>query len=110
MVTEISSKLQEEKMFPDEMMKVLLTIRPSKQFVDFVNKLYVRFSNKNDQDKLLAMFYKEIVKEWKAFFPSCTNQKAVNLLLIHFPQKLVAYHKKNKPSAFVSDSQVILQL
>ena len=60
--------------------------------------------NRHDQDKLLAMFYEEIIEEWRNFFPSCENQKAVNLLLIHFPQKLVAYYKKKGTT--VTDSQV----
>ena len=42
---------------------------------------------------MLAMFYEEIVKDWKLYFPPCDNQIAINVLLIHLPQKLVSYHK-----------------
>lgn len=96
MIKEIISKLQEEKIFSKDVLGVLLNLKPSKKFVEFVNKIYVTFSNKHNQDKMLAVFYREIVKEWKTFFPNCDNQRAVNLLLIHFPQKLVSYYKRKE--------------
>ena len=69
-------------------------INPSEQFIGFVDKVFGQFCRKhNNQDALLTTFYGDMVKEWKSFFPPCQDQKAINLLLIHFPQKLVGHYK-----------------
>lgn len=91
--TEILKKLRDEKFYPEEILAAITNVKPSKEFLSFIQTIFSEFCRKRNQDVLLANFYKEIYLKCKTFFPSCSNQKAINLLLIHFPQKLVGYYK-----------------
>ena len=93
MIDEIALKLREENLYPKDILSVVSSIKPSEQFIGFVNKVFAQFCRKHNQDALLTTFYGDMVKEWKSFFPPCQDQKAINLLLIHFPQKLVGHYK-----------------
>ena len=93
MIDEIALKLREENLYPKDILSVVSSIKPSEQFICFVNKVFAQFCRKHNQDALLTTFYGDMVKEWKSFFAPCQNQKAINLLLIHFPQKLVGHYK-----------------
>ena len=92
-LSEIVKKLLEEKIYPKAILDTLTNLKPSENFLKFVTKVFTLFCRKRNQDTMLAMFYGEIVKDWKLYFPPCDNQIAINVLLIHLPQKLVSYHK-----------------
>ena len=92
---EIGGKIREEKLYPEDTIKIVEGLKPSEAFVKFVSTAFSKFARKCNQDVFLTQFYGEIYKNWKAFFPACDDQKAVNVLLIHFPQKLIAYHKQS---------------
>ena len=91
---EIAGKIRQEKLYPENIIKTVEGLKPSEEFVKFVSENFSKFARKCNQDVFLARFYGEIYKNWKKFFPASGNQIAVNLLFIHFPQKLVAYHKQ----------------
>ena len=91
---EIADKIREEKLYPEDIIKTVEGLKPSEEFVNFVSEVFSKFARKCNQDVFLARFYGEIYKNWKRFFPASDNQIAVNVLFIHFPQKLVAYHKQ----------------
>ena len=90
---EIADKIQEEKFYPDDI-KMVEGLKPIVEFANFVSEAFSKFARKCKQDVLLVRFYGEIYKNWKRFFPASDSQIAVNVLFIHFPQKLVAYHKQ----------------
>ena len=91
---EIAEKIREENIYP-EIIKIVEELKPSEEFLKFVSEVFSKFAQKCNQDTFLAKFYREIYKNWKSFFPASDNQVAVNVLLIHFPQKLIAYHKQS---------------
>ena len=92
-LNEIVKKLRAEEIYPKPILDTLSKLKPSENFLKFVTKVFDLFCRKRNQDAMLAMFYGEIVKDWKLCFPPCDNQIAINVLLIHLPQKLVSYHK-----------------
>ncbi len=92
---EIGERIREEKLYPENIIKIVEGLKPSEAFVKFVREAFSKFARKCNQDVFLAKFYGEIYKNWKAFFPACEKQIAVNVLLIHFPQKLISYHKQS---------------
>ena len=92
---EIAEKIQEENIYPEKIIKIVEGLKPSEQFLKSVNEVFSKFARKCNQAAFLAKFYGEIYKNWKGFFPACDDQVAVNVLLIHFPQKLIAYHKQS---------------
>jgi hypothetical protein len=91
--TEIVEKLRDEKLCPEAILTAITNVKPSEEFLAFIKTIFGKFCRKQNQDVLLANFCKEIYMKWKTFLPSCSNQKAINLLLIHLPQKLVGYYK-----------------
>jgi hypothetical protein len=90
---EIVDKLREEKFYGETILTATSSVKPSVEFLAFVRTIFSNFCRKRNQDALLATFYKEIYSKWKIFFLSCKDQKAINLVLIHFPQKLVGHYK-----------------
>ena len=92
---EIAEKIREENIYPEKIIKTVEGLKPSEELLKFVSEVFSKFARKCNQDAFLAKFYGEIYKNWKSFFPACDNQVAVNVLLIHFPQKLIAYHKQS---------------
>ena len=92
-LSEIVKKLCTEEIYPKPILDTLSNLKPSEKFLKFVTKAFDLFCRKRNQDAMLAMFYGEIVKDWKLYFPPCDNQIAINVLLIHLPQKLVSCHK-----------------
>ncbi len=92
-IVETVEKLREEDIYPKEILDTISKLKPSEAFLNFIAKVFRLFCRKLDQDRMLALFYGEIIKDWKVYFPPCDNQKAINVLLIHLPQKLVVYHK-----------------
>jgi hypothetical protein len=60
-------------------------LKPSESFLKFVAKVFGLFCRKRNRDAMLSLFYGEIMKDWKAYFPPCDNQIAINVLLIHLP-------------------------
>lgn len=86
-------KLREESIYPEEVIDTLSKLRPSESFLALVRNVFDLFCRKRNQDAMLGLFYGKIIKEWREYFPPCDNQVAINVLLIHLPQKLVAYHK-----------------
>ena len=92
---EIGEKIREKNLYPEEIIKLVEGLKPSEQFLKFVSEVFSKFSRKCNQDAFLAKFYGEVYKNWKSFFPACDKQVAVNVLLINFPQKLIAYHKQS---------------
>ena len=90
---ETVEKLREEDIYPEEILGTISNLKPSEPFLKFISKAFGLFCRKRNQDAMLAMFYGEIIKEWRVYFPPCNNQMAINVLLIHLPQKLIAYHK-----------------
>ena len=95
--------------YPEGIVTAASRLKPSVEFLDFVSEILNKFSRKRSQDVLLSVFYTEIYSKWKSFFPSCNDQKVVNLVLIHFPQKLIAYYK-NAASVTTAEPEVILLL
>ena len=95
---EIVEKLRDEKLYPEAILTAITKVKPSEEFLAFIKTIFGKFCRKQNQDVLFANFYKEIYMKWKTFFPLCSNQKAINLLLIHLPQKLVAYYKDTASS------------
>ena len=95
---EIVEKLRDEKLYPEAILTAITKVKPSEEFLAFIKTIFGKFCRKQNQDVLFANFYKEIYMKWKTFFPLCINQKAINLLLIHLPQKLVAYYKDTASS------------
>ena len=91
---QIAEKIRDEKLYPADIIKTVEGLKPSEEFVNFVSEAFSKFARKCNQDVFLARFYGEIYKNWKRFFPASENQIAVNVLFIHFPQKLIAYHKQ----------------
>ena len=87
--------IREENLYPEEIIKLVEGLKPSEQFLKFVSEVFSKFSRKCNQDAFLAKFYGEMYKNWKSFFPACDKQVAVNVLLINFPQKLIAYQKQS---------------
>ena len=92
-IAETVEKLREENIYPKEILDTISKLKPSESFLKFINKVFRLFCRKLNQDRMLALFYGEIIKDWRMYFPPCDNQKAINVLLIHLLQKLVVYHK-----------------
>ena len=90
---ETVEKLRAESIYPEEILDTISKLKPSESFLNFISKVFGLFCQKRNQDAMLAMFYGEIIKEWRVYFLPSNNQKAINVLLIHLPQKLTAYHK-----------------
>ena len=90
---ETVEKLREENIYSNTLIDTIFSLKPSDSFVEFICKVFSLFCRKRNQDAMLAMFYGDILKDWKDYFPPCSDQMAINVLLIHLPQKLVAYHK-----------------
>ena len=107
MQSEITGKLSEENIFPKEILEVISTLNPTEEFFDFVKEVFSVFCRKCNQDQLLATFYKRMANDWKSFFPQCHDQKAINLLLIHFPQKLVGHYKAKQVRMTTSSSSEV---
>ena len=107
-IKEIAENLRDEKIYPKGIVTAASRLKPCVEFLDFVSEILNKFSRKCSQDVLLSVFYKEIYSKWKSFFPSCNDQKVVNLVLIHFPQKLIAYYK-NAASVTTAEPEVILE-
>lgn len=109
---ETVEKLRAESIYPEEILDTISKLKPSKSFLNFISKVFGLFCRKRNQDAMLAMFYGEIVKGWRVYFPPCNNQKAINVLLIHLPQKLIAYHKnasneqQNEVSSWVNNYSI----
>ena len=82
-----------QHIYPKPVIDTVSKQKPSENFLKFIRKVLGLFCRKRNQDAMLAMFYGEIVKVWKLYFPPCDKQIATNVLLIHLPQKLVSYHK-----------------
>ncbi|CAB4024403.1 hypothetical protein AWC38_SpisGene12476, partial [Paramuricea clavata] len=93
-ISETVEKLREENIYPKEILDIISKLKPSESFLKFITKVFRLFCRKLNQDRMLALFYGEIIKDWRVYFPPCDNQKAINILLIHLPQKLVVYHKQ----------------
>ena len=93
-VRKLGGKIWEEKLYLEDTIKIVKRLKPSKAFGKLVSTAFSKFAQKCNQDIFLMQFHGEIYKNWKAFFPACNDQKAVNVLLIHFPQKLIAYYKQ----------------
>ena len=81
------------QLYPEAILTAITNVKPSEEFLAFIKTILGKFCRKQNQDVLLANFYKEIYMKWETFFPLCSDQKAINLLLIHLPQKLVGYYK-----------------
>jgi hypothetical protein len=92
-IAETVEKLREENIYPKEILDTISKLKPSESFLKFITKVFRLFCRKLNQDRMLALFYGEIIKDWRMYFLPCDNQKAINVLLIHLPQKLVVYHK-----------------
>ncbi len=92
-LSEIVTKLRDENIYPKPVIDTLSKLKPCENFLKFIRKVFGLFCRKRNQDAILAMFYGEIVKDWNLYFPPCDKQIAINVLLIHLPQKLVSYHK-----------------
>ena len=90
---ETVEKLREEGIYPEEILDTISSLKPSESFLKFISNAFGLFCRKRNQDAMLSMFYGEIIKEWRVCFPPCNNQIAINVLLIHLPQKLIAYYK-----------------
>ena len=86
--------LYEDNIFQKEMIELISSLKPSEEFLHFLKEVFATFCRKPNQDLLLATFYEKIAKDWRSFFPPCVDQRAINLFLIHVPQKLVVYHKQ----------------
>ena len=105
---EIVDKLREEKFYGETILTATSSVKPSVEFLAFVRTIFSNFCRKRNQDALLATFYKEIYSKWKIFFPSCKDRKAINLVLIHFPQKFIVGHYKHATSNATGEEVIIL--
>ena len=79
---ETVEKLREEDIYPEEILGTISNLKPSEPFLKFISKAFGLFCRKRNQDAMLAMFYGEIIKEWRVYFRPCNNQMAINVLLI----------------------------
>ena len=84
------ANLKDENLYGEDSIATLFSLKPSEKFSTDVSVLFNEFCRKKNQDVLLQKFYALIYWNWKEYFPSCEDQKAINLLLIHFPERLVA--------------------
>ena len=72
----------EKKTFMRSKFKYTISkLKPSEAFLNFIANVFRLFCRKLEQDRILALFYGEIIKDWKVYFPPCDNQKAINVLL-----------------------------
>lgn len=93
-VKAIVASLKDENLYGEDLIATLFSLEPSEKFSTDVSVLFNEFCRKKNQDVLLQKFYALIYSNWKEYFPSCEEQKAINLLLIHFPERLVALCKQ----------------
>ena len=93
-VKAIVTSLKDENLYGEDLIATLFSLEPSEKFSTDVSVLFNEFCRKKNQDVLLEKFYTLIYSNWKEHFPSCDDQKAINLLLIHFPERLVALCKQ----------------
>ena len=82
---EIGGKNRDEKLYSEDTINIVKGLKLSEAFVKFVSIAFSKFAQKCYQDVFLTQFYGKIYESWRAFFLACDDQKAVVVLLIHFP-------------------------
>ena len=57
---EIADKIREEKLYPEDIIKTVEGLKPSKEFVNFVSEVFSKFARKCNQDVFLASMERSI--------------------------------------------------
>ncbi|KAK2567858.1 hypothetical protein P5673_007742 [Acropora cervicornis] len=88
LIQEIGKYLKDEKIYPlkqdDE-----FTLKPTQSFLQDVNALLHKFYRKKDRDKFMKEFFGKMYGSWKYYFHSCNDHKAVFLMLVNLPERLL---------------------
>jgi hypothetical protein len=90
MIKEIGKCIADEKFYPDEKVAQVAKLRPSKSFLDDIDTLFHRFHCKNDRDRLMKDFFSKMYGSWKEYFKPCDDHKAVFMMLVYLPERLIA--------------------
>lgn len=105
MLADIMQNITESKLYPETILaKASEVFPPSPHFYESLAKLFSTFAKELSLDKLMKQFYGEMYDNWKTYFPSSEDGKYVFLLLIHLPEKLVAFQKTSVAS--VNDPKI----
>lgn len=95
-IRDIGKYLSDESIYKKEHIAEIFGLRPSASFVSAMNDILKKFYGNRDQDKMLQRFYGETSKNWKEYFIPCEDQKIVNLMLIHLPERLLTFLEEDK--------------
>ncbi|CAB4036894.1 Hypothetical predicted protein, partial [Paramuricea clavata] len=91
LIGDIGKHLTDEKLYKKEDIAEVLNLQPTDSFVKFLNSILSKFKNRKNHNKLLQQFYGKTNAYWEEYFHPCKAQKIVFLMLIHLPERLVAF-------------------
>ena len=91
LIGDIGKHLTDEKLYKKEDIAEVLKLQPTDSFVKFPNSILSKFKNRKNHNKLLQQFYGKTNAHWEEYFHPCKAQKIVFLMLIHLPERLVAF-------------------
>ena len=88
LIQEIGKYLKDEKIYPLKQDHEF-TLKPTQSFLQDVNALLHKFYRKKDRDKFMKEFFGKMYGSWKYYFHSCNDHKAVFLMLVNLPERLL---------------------
>ena len=91
LIGDIGQHLKNERLYKEEHIAEVLKLQPSDSFVKFLNTILSKFKRRKNHNKLLEQFYGNTNAYWEEYFNPCKDQKIVFLMLIHLPERLVAF-------------------
>ena len=91
LIGDIGQHLTNERLYKEEDIAEVLKFQPSDSFVKFLNTILSKFKRRKNHNKLLEQFYDNTTAYWKEYFNPCKDQKVVFPMLIHLPERLVAF-------------------
>ena len=89
-IQEIAKTLKDEKFYPKKEIALVSSLLPSACFVKDMNGLLHKFCRKNDRDKFMKEFFGKMYGSWREYFHPCSDQKAVFLMVVNLPERLIA--------------------
>ena len=89
-IKEIGKCLADAKMYPVEKVAQVSNLKPNESFLVDINTLSHRFHRKNDRDRFMKDFFSKMYGSWKEYFNPCDDHKAVFMMLVYLPERLIA--------------------
>ena len=88
---EIYDKIREEKLYPEDIIKTVEGLKPSEEFVNFVSEV---FSKMQVCSKMQPRRFPGQISFMERSITIGKDFSQPQIHSIHFPQKLVVYHKQ----------------